>query len=322
MLALFCAAMPLQAQQLIHDLDRGYPEDQFYALTYSGDDEDKPVVLRSNGGGHDGKSVAMAWRIEVVAGGLGFAGFGYLHAISTTTDPFPDLTPFTHLSLWYNNVEPAAAAEKVTFRFELHEREAETDPSGERGGQVWIYQAEDVLTTPAGWTELLIPLVQADELGGDGFAIPPGGFQGDGVLDLDAIKHWYVLLLVEGEPAGSVLEGTTRFDYLTAQRLTLEGQPVAAAPEPDAPLADALHANYPNPFASATTLTYALRRPADVSLKVYDLLGREVAVLLEGRQPAGLHEVPFDAGHLATGTYVGVLDVGGRRFTRTMTRVR
>lgn len=315
LLGLLCCAAPLQAQEVILDLDQGYPEDQFYFLTYNAD---SALELKSNKNGHDGKSAKAAWRIEAGTGGLGFAGFGYLHAVSTTAKPFPDLSPFTHLSLWYDNVEPAAQAERVTFRFELHERDAETDPNGERRSQVWIYQADDVLTTPAGWTQRLIPLVQASELGSDGFAIPPGGFQGNGTLDLDRIKHWAIILLVEGEPAGTVVEGTTRFDYLTAERL-----PVAVAPEPEAPLADALLANYPNPFAAATTLAYTLRRPSDVSLKVYDLLGREVAVLVEPQQQAaGRHEVPFDGRRLATGTYVCVLHIGGARFTRAMTHVR
>ena len=313
-LALLCYAAPLQAQQVIHNLDTGYPEDQFYTIPRN---DESALALKSAKDGHDGRSAGAMWRIEAGAGGLGYAGFGYLHPVSNTEGPFPDLTPFTHLSLWYNNVEPATGAERVTFRFELHEEDVETGPDGQRSSQVWIYQANDVLTTPTGWTQRLIPLVQVDELGGDGFAIPPGGFQGNGTLDLDRIKHWAVILLVEGEPVGSVFEGTTRFDYLTAERM-----PVSSVPEPEAPLADALRPNYPNPFATATTLPYTLRRAADVSIKVYDLLGREVAVLLQQRQAAGEHEVTLDGSRLAMGTYVCVLDVGGTRFTQTVTLVR
>ena len=314
-LALVCSALPLYAQQVIFDLDTGYPEDQFYTLTYNAPSK---LTLTSAREGHDGRSAGAQWRIEVSPGNLGYAGFGYLHPVSTTAEPFPDLTSFTHLGLWYNNVKGAARAEKVAFRFELHEDRLETDANGVTGRQVWIYQASDVLTTPKGWTQRLIPLAQVDALGPDGFAIAPGDFQGNGKLDLDQIKHWSVILLVEGEPVGTVFEGTTRFDYLTAERL-----PVATTPEPETPLADALHANFPNPFTASTTLAYTLRQPADVSLTIYDLLGREVAVpVRRQRQTSGLHKIPFDGGALATGTYVYVLDIGGARFTRKMTHVR
>jgi hypothetical protein len=194
----------------------------------------------------------------------------------------------------------------------------ETDPDGEEGTQVWVYETGDVLTTPTGWTQLLMPLVEVDALGDDGFAVVPGGFGGDGVLDLDGIKHWAIVLLVEGEPVGTVVAGTTLFDYLTAETL-----PVATLPEPGVPLADALHPAYPNPFAASSTLAYSLRRAADVSLTVYDVLGRAVAVLVEPqRADAGQYEVRFDGEGLAAGTYVYVLKVDGARFTQRMTRLR
>ena len=312
-LVLFCGALPLYAQQVILDLDKGYPEDQFYTIPYS---PLSALTLTSARDGHNGRSATADWRIEVGAGNLGYAGFGYLHPVSTTAEPFPDLTSFTHLSIWFNNVEAASSADKVAFRFELHEANEETGPDGDSRSQVWIYEAYDVLTTPKGWTQRLIPLVQTDALGPDGFAIAPGDFQGNGRLDLDQIKHWTIILLVEGEPVGTVFEGKTRFDYLTAEQL-----PVATTPTPEAPLADALHANFPNPFAASTTLSYTLRQPADVSLKIYDLLGREVAVPIQRqRQTSGQHEVPFDGSLLARGTYVYVLEVDGARFTRKMIR--
>lgn len=314
-LALLCCAVPARAQEVILDFEKGYPEDQFYFLTYNAESD---VTLTSVQNGHVGRATKAAWDIEAGAGGLGYAGFGYLHGIAAPPNLFPDLSDFTHLSLWYNNVGPAAGAENVAFRFELHEAEPETDPDGQSGLQVWIYETNAVLTTPTGWTQLLMPLREVDVLGNDGFAITPGGFIGDGVLDLDQIKHWAVILLVQGEPVGASFGGETLFDYLTAEAL-----PIAVAPEPDASFEDALYPGYPNPFTTASTLTYSLRRSAEVSLRVYDLLGREVALLVEPQeQAAGRYEVALDAPRLAAGTYVCVLDVGGARFTQRVTRVR
>jgi len=78
--------------------------------------------------------------------------------------------------------------------------------------------------------------------------------------------------------------------------------------------------NYPNPFASATTIEYALDRPATVRVAVYDAAGREVAVLDAGARAAGIHAADFDAAGLASGTYLVRLEADGEIVaTRTMT---
>ncbi|MBM4161327.1 MAG: T9SS type A sorting domain-containing protein [Ignavibacteria bacterium] len=65
-----------------------------------------------------------------------------------------------------------------------------------------------------------------------------------------------------------------------------------------------LFQNYPNPFNPTTTVSYQLSSDSRVSLKVFDLLGREVATLVQENQPAGFHQTTFDAGALSSGTYV------------------
>jgi predicted outer membrane repeat protein len=69
------------------------------------------------------------------------------------------------------------------------------------------------------------------------------------------------------------------------------------------PLTFRLEQNYPNPFNSATTLVYQLPLVSDVRLVVYDLLGREVAVLVNEKKAPGTYEARFNAGRLATGVY-------------------
>jgi hypothetical protein len=80
-------------------------------------------------------------------------------------------------------------------------------------------------------------------------------------------------------------------------------------PVPGVPTGIELLQNYPNPFNPSTTIRYALPGSAQVTLKVFDVLGREVALLADGVRTAGQHEVQFTAGHLSSGVYVYQLRV-------------
>ncbi len=77
-----------------------------------------------------------------------------------------------------------------------------------------------------------------------------------------------------------------------------------------------------NPFNPSTTISYRLARTEDVRLEVFDVMGRRVATLVEDPQPAGTHEVRFDASGLASGVYVYRLSSASTATVRTMLLLR
>ena len=76
-----------------------------------------------------------------------------------------------------------------------------------------------------------------------------------------------------------------------------------------------LNQNYPNPFNPSTTIKYELPKASLVRLSVYDMLGRQVSVLVDERRDAGVHEVKFEGSTLASGVYFYRLQAGD--FTQT-----
>ncbi len=75
-----------------------------------------------------------------------------------------------------------------------------------------------------------------------------------------------------------------------------------------------LEQNYPNPFNPSTSIKYAISNKQFVSLKVYDVLGNDVATLVSEQKPAGIYEIEFDASNLSSGIYYYRLVAGS--FTR------
>jgi hypothetical protein len=88
------------------------------------------------------------------------------------------------------------------------------------------------------------------------------------------------------------------------------------------PMEMALEQNYPNPFRGATTIQYTLPEDAQVTLRVYDLLGRSVATLVNGVQQAGMYAAQLDAILLPAGTYRYTLQTDEETSSRFLTVAR
>jgi len=109
--------------------------------------------------------------------------------------------------------------------------------------------------------------------------------------------------------------------YALIDQLSLGG---ASAVEQISKLPDdfTLKQNYPNPFNPSTKIEYSVPAESFVQLKVYDILGNEVATLLNEEQSAGTYRVDFKAEHLSSGLYIARLSSGNHTNTIKMTLMK
>ena len=95
---------------------------------------------------------------------------------------------------------------------------------------------------------------------------------------------------------------------------------ITAVEKPDQNIPDRfhLHQNYPNPFNPCTTIRFVLPAEEFVSLKIYDLLGREISVLVNENRTAGMHSVQWDSNGHANGIYLYRIESGDFTETRKL----
>ena len=79
-----------------------------------------------------------------------------------------------------------------------------------------------------------------------------------------------------------------------------------------------LSQNYPNPFNPTTTISYSVPEKGLITLKVYNLMGQEMAELVNCMKNEGTHQVIFDASQLSSGVYFYKLKVGAKMQIRKM----
>ncbi|MFB0516651.1 MAG: T9SS type A sorting domain-containing protein, partial [Candidatus Neomarinimicrobiota bacterium] len=165
------------------------------------------------------------------------------------------------------------------------------------------------------------PITLSYELEGD---LPPG----NRIVLLDVLTREVHDLLATGEPL-TITDYRERFPYHlnviagSADYVAYTTEEILASLPSDFALAQ----NYPNPFNPFTHLRYSLFRPAKVTLKIFNLLGREVVTLVDGWQDLGHYEVLWNGRDrfgipVASGVYFAAYMAEGRIYTRKMVMMK
>jgi hypothetical protein len=173
-------------------------------------------------------------------------------------------------------------------------------------GEVWLARSTDGGTT---WSERVI---SDHRFKPKAIAGGPSSYQGDNTSLLAVGRKLFPFWM--DDFSGLYQVWTCMIDIGTDD----------AGEEPDAPRSFALHQNYPNPFNPSTKITFQIPnlKPQTVSLKVYDLLGREVVTLVNENLQPGYYEATFDATGVASGVYFSKLVAGPFVATQKMLLVR
>lgn len=145
-----------------------------------------------------------------------------------------------------------------------------------------------------------------------------GSWLGNEIMDG---KSYYVDSFQLTHDEGGTLAGKIYVDNLRAVKKSAE--PVGVHDQsPTLALSFQLFQNYPNPFNPKTTIPFELPMTGQVTLTVYDLLGRLVATLVDEKLIAGHYEIPFDGRQLASGVYFYRLEFAGQVKHRSMVLVK
>jgi len=145
----------------------------------------------------------------------------------------------------------------------------------------------------------------------------------DGIVEIQAgeVENWLVISLeidsVDNIWLGTYLHGLYKFNEDGIQRITDVKENTDVLPNEYI-----LYQNYPNPFNPTTQVSYSLPKSSFVQLKIYDILGKEVANLVNEEQQSGNYKVEFNASTLASGIYFYRLQSGSFVETKKLVLLR
>ena len=194
-------------------------------------------------------------------------------------------------------------------------------------GLTFEYGAESSETYVEDWPDYILPVNGSDAvLSYQGSTTAAVAYEG--LIHPEATEPARVVYCAF--PVETIMEPSARAEFLR-RVLDFFGIPVAPTDVADIgiPQEFRLEQNYPNPFNGETVIRYAVAAAGahggdatNVRLAVYDMLGREVAVLVDEKKAPGVYAVTWNAGRLATGAYVYQLNAGRSVRTRKLVMLK
>jgi hypothetical protein len=115
---------------------------------------------------------------------------------------------------------------------------------------------------------------------------------------------------IAGGPVTITITAKDVDNSLISTKFNVTVLPLVSVEKIEIPTEFSMSQNYPNPFNPSTTISYGLPNASNVSLKIYNILGEQVASLVNNVMPAGYHTVTFDASKLASGMYIYRIEAG------------
>lgn len=147
----------------------------------------------------------------------------------------------------------------------------------------------------------------------DWLSVNPSKGKGDSLITVS----------VEANNADSVLFGNIMIKYSEKELLIKVVVGIITSTELELVVDEfALYQNYPNPFNPSTSIQFSLPQASEVTLKVFDVTGREIVDLVSGRISAGQHSVTFNASRLSSGVYIYRLEAGEFIQTKRMLLIK
>jgi hypothetical protein len=264
--------------------------------TYEASPDDRKGVV--------GETVTYRWRFKIALGFQPSSSFTHLHQIKAVGgddgNPIFTLTPRkgspNKMELIHNNTTKVAIANLSSFE------------------GVWVECAEVIFIHPVNGTyTMTIKRVS------DGASIL--SYSNNSLMtirpDNSFLRPKWGIYRSLNTPA-DLRDEAVRFSGFSIQ----EGTTDVNHPGLTSPAVMCLEPNYPNPFNASTTLTCRIDRTGSVSVKIYDVLGKEVATLLDEVKQGGLYPLTWNAAGFASGTYFCKMHAGAFTGMRQMTLMK
>ncbi|MFY0685273.1 MAG: T9SS type A sorting domain-containing protein [Balneola sp.] len=243
---------------------------------------DISFTLESAQGTHD-KSLRLSFR--------DYASIGWDRADAAKLEPLNDT--FATLSFAYNTDGKELTKSVESLPFDLQneiELPLKLNKNGVEGEFTLAW--EGITSLPEGW-----------------------------VLAFEDMKNGTRIHLTEAEEY-TFTSNADESDEETRFVLKLEKSVSVSAEEMGQPSTYILEQNYPNPFNPSTTISYSLAKAGQVEISVYNLIGQQVATIVNEIKSAGIHSAQFDASSLSSGIYIYTIKANGFSMQRRMTLIK